>query len=68
MIELGYPRSTCFFWAGLSGPPGIPANIVKILENAAKAVDAIPESFEKLDKTGLETVLPAADDYRKFGC
>ena len=66
MIEAGYPSVNMFFWAGLSGPPGIPANIVKILENAAKQVDAIPEVVEKLDKTGLEPFYLPADDYRKF--
>ena len=66
MIELGYPSVNMFFWAGLSGPPGIPATIIKILENAAKQVDAVPEVVEKLDKTGLEPFYLPADDYRKF--
>jgi tripartite-type tricarboxylate transporter receptor subunit TctC len=66
MIELGYPSVNMFFWAGLSGPPGIPANIAKILENAAKQVDAVPDVVEKLDKTGLEPFYLSGDAYRKF--
>ena len=48
------------------GPPGMPANIVKILENAAKQVDAVPDVVEKLDKTGLEPFYLSGDAYRKF--
>ena len=66
MIELGYPSVNMFFWAGLSGPPGMLANIVKILENAAKQVDAVPDVVEKLDKTGLEPFYLSGDAYRKF--
>lgn len=56
MTELGYPSVNMFFWAGLSGPPGIPANIVKILENAAKQVDAVPDVVEKLVRKILQSV------------
>ncbi len=66
MIEVAYPSVNMFFWAGLSGPPGIPANTVKILENAAKQVDAVPDVVEKLDKTGLEPFYLSGDAYRKF--
>lgn len=56
MIELGYPSVNMFFWAGLSGPPGIPANIVKILENAARQVDAAPDVVEKRVRKILQSV------------
>lgn len=55
-----------FFWAGLSGASGIPPHIIKILENAAKQVDAVPDVIEKLDKTGLEPFYLPGDAYKKF--
>ena len=66
MIELGFPSVNIVFWSGLGGPPGLPANIVKILDDAVKEAASDPEIISKLDKTGIEPWYQPGDAYRKF--
>jgi tripartite-type tricarboxylate transporter receptor subunit TctC len=37
MAEAGFPTVDTYFWVGLGGAPGLPANIVKILDNAVRS-------------------------------
>jgi tripartite-type tricarboxylate transporter receptor subunit TctC len=64
--EAGFPSVDMVFWVGLSGPPGLPANIVKILDNAVKESLSDPEVIAKLDKLGIEPFYQSGDKYRKF--
>jgi len=66
MIELGYPSVNGLFWASLAGPPGLPANIVKIVEQAVKEALTDPEVIEKLDKVGIEPAFQPSDVYKRF--
>jgi tripartite-type tricarboxylate transporter receptor subunit TctC len=65
MAEEGFPSVNYRLWTGLSGPPGIPRNIVKILENAVREAVNDPDYIAKLDKIGqVPTYLPG-DQFRK---
>jgi tripartite-type tricarboxylate transporter receptor subunit TctC len=70
MAEAGFPTVDTYFWVGLGGAPGLPANIVKTLDNAVR--DAIREAEQDpavvaaFDKLGLSTGYLSGDDYKKF--
>jgi tripartite-type tricarboxylate transporter receptor subunit TctC len=66
MAEAGFPSVDMVFWVGLGGPPGLPANIVKTLDNAVKQSFNDPEVVAKLDKAGIEPFYQPGDKYRKF--
>ncbi len=66
MIELGYPSVDGLFWASLAGPPGLPANVVKILEQTVKEALTDPEVIAKLDKVGIEPAFQPSEVYKKF--
>ena len=66
MTELGFPSVNIVFWSGLGGPPGLPENIVKILDDTIKEAVRDPEVISKLDKTGIEPWYLPGDPYRKF--
>ncbi|MEI7673360.1 MAG: tripartite tricarboxylate transporter substrate binding protein [Deltaproteobacteria bacterium] len=66
MAELGYPTVNMLFWASLGGPPGLPANIVKILEQTVKEALMDPDVIAKLDKIGIEPAYQPGDVYKKF--
>jgi tripartite-type tricarboxylate transporter receptor subunit TctC len=65
-IEAGYPSIDMVYWAGFGGPPGLPANIVKTVDNAAKEALADPDVIAKLDKLGIEPFYLSGDAYKKF--
>ncbi len=70
MAEAGFPTVDTYFWVGLGGAPGLPANIVKTLDNAVR--DAIKEAEQDpavvaaFDKLGLSTGYLSGDAYKKF--
>jgi tripartite-type tricarboxylate transporter receptor subunit TctC len=66
MAELGFPSVNMVFWVGLSGPPGLPANIVKTVDNAVREALSDPDVIAKLDKAGIEPFYKPEDKYRKF--
>jgi tripartite-type tricarboxylate transporter receptor subunit TctC len=66
MAEAGFPSVDMVFWVGLSGPPGLPANIVKALDDAVRESLSDPEIIAKLDKVGIEPFYQPGDKYRKF--
>jgi len=65
-IEAGYPSVDMVYWAGFGGPPGLPANVAKIVDNAAKEALADPDVIAKLDKLGIEPFYLSGDAYKKF--
>ncbi len=66
MRELGFPSVDLVYWASLGGPPGLPANVIKILDNASKETLNDPEVKGKLDKIGISTWYLAGEAHRKF--
>jgi len=64
--EAGFPSVDMVYWAGFGGPPGLPANIAKIVDNAAKEALTDPDVVDKLDKLGMEPFYLSGDAYRKF--
>ena len=66
MAEAGFPSVDMVFWVGLGGPPGLPANIVKILDNAVRETFNDPDVVAKLDKAGIEPFYQPGDQYKKF--
>ena len=64
--EVGFPSVDMVFWVGLSGPPGLPGNIVKILDNVVRESLSDPEVIAKLDKLGIAPFYQSGDRYRKF--
>jgi tripartite-type tricarboxylate transporter receptor subunit TctC len=66
MTEAGFPSVDMVFWVGLSSSPGLPANIVKILDNAVRESLNDPDVIAKLDKIGIEPFYQSGDKYRKF--
>ena len=64
--EAGYPSIDMVYWAGFGGPPGLPANIAKIIDNAVKEAVTDPDVIAKLDKIGIEPFYLTGDAYRKF--
>ncbi len=64
--EAGYPSVDMVYWAGFGGPPGLPANIVKTVDNAVKEALSDPDVIDKLDKLGIEPFYLPGDAYRKF--
>ncbi len=70
MAEAGFPTVDTYFWVGLGGAPGLPANIVKTLDNAMKLAireaDEDPAVVAAFDKLGLSTGYLSGDEYKKF--
>jgi tripartite-type tricarboxylate transporter receptor subunit TctC len=70
MAEAGFPTVDTYFWVGLGGAPGLPANIVKTLDNAVKeaikGADQDPAVIAAFEKLGLSTGYLSGDEYKKF--
>ena len=66
MAEAGFPSVNSVLWLGLSGPPGLPANIVKILQNAIRESLSAPDFIAKLDQMGFIPFYGSGDEYWKF--
>ncbi|MGZ5802795.1 MAG: Bug family tripartite tricarboxylate transporter substrate binding protein [Xanthobacteraceae bacterium] len=61
MTEIGQPSVFLDVWFGLSGPAGMPADVVKTIHLAVEKVLHTPETVNKLAEIGLyaETSTPA---------
>lgn len=66
MAEAGYLSVDMVFWVGLGGPPGMPAPIVKILDNVVKESLGDPEVIAKLDTLGITPFYQPGESYKKF--
>jgi tripartite-type tricarboxylate transporter receptor subunit TctC len=66
MAEVGFPSVDTVFWVGLSGPPGLPANVIKTLDNAIRESLGNDDFLAKLDKLGLTPAYQPGDTFRKF--
>lgn len=53
--ELGFPQLVATVWFSLSGPAGIPADIVERLNSEVRRILQLPEVRERLRPDGIET-------------
>ena len=66
MAEAGVAGYDSTAWQGLAGPAGLPADIVKRLNDAFNTVMAIPAVREKLAGGGLEVVGGSPEQFARF--
>jgi tripartite-type tricarboxylate transporter receptor subunit TctC len=66
LADVGFPTVDNEYWAGLSGPVGLPANIVTTLDKAVKEALNDPDIIAKYDKLGMVTAYLPGDAYKKF--
>jgi tripartite-type tricarboxylate transporter receptor subunit TctC len=64
--EQGYPDLVATTWFGLSGPAGVPKEIVQKLNAAAVKVMALPEVRKRLERDAIETRPMTADEFTAF--
>jgi tripartite-type tricarboxylate transporter receptor subunit TctC len=64
--ESGYPDLVATTWFGLSGPAGVPKDIVQKLNEAAVKVMALPEVRKRLERDAIETRAMTADEFTTF--
>jgi tripartite-type tricarboxylate transporter receptor subunit TctC len=64
--ELGYPDLVATTWFGLSGPAGVPRDIVQKLNQAAVKVMALPEVRKRLERDAIETRAMTSDEFTAF--
>ena len=64
--ELGYPKVIYSSTRGIAGPKGIPAPIVKKLQDVLKAAMNEPDHMDKMDKAGLAVKIMIGDEYEKY--
>ncbi len=64
--ELGFPSVDLVFWVGLSGPPGLPASIIKTLTDAVNSAVASPELSAQFDTIGFVPGFQPPEEYKKF--
>ena len=62
--ELGYELAAGVTHQGLSGPPGLPEEISKILSDALAKVTKNPEYIDKLDKMGFTVIYMSGPEFR----
>lgn len=51
-IELGYPKISCVYWIGMSGPPNMPAYVVETWQKAFKELMKDKEYLDDMNKVG----------------
>jgi tripartite-type tricarboxylate transporter receptor subunit TctC len=64
--ELGYPDLVATTWFGLSGPAGVPADIVRKLNDAVIKVLALPEVRKRLDRDAIESRAMTPEEFTAF--
>jgi tripartite-type tricarboxylate transporter receptor subunit TctC len=66
IAESGVPGFDATAWQGLVGPPGMPPDVVKRLNEAFNKVMALPAVREKLVGGGLEPVGGTPEQFGRF--
>jgi tripartite-type tricarboxylate transporter receptor subunit TctC len=64
--ELGYDDLVATTWFGLSGPAGLPADMVQKLNRAVIQVLEMPVVKERLDRDAIETKPMSPDEFTAF--
>ncbi|MEP6941436.1 MAG: tripartite tricarboxylate transporter substrate binding protein [Betaproteobacteria bacterium] len=66
IAEAGVAGFEATAWQGLMGPPGLPADVVRRLNDAFNGVMAMPAVREKLVGGGLDPIGGSPDDFARF--
>jgi tripartite-type tricarboxylate transporter receptor subunit TctC len=66
MAEAGYPTVLGGLWFGLSGPTGLPKDVVDRLSAELAKINTDPTFLDKLQSLGIITTPLGNDDYVKF--
>lgn len=64
MAEIGYPSVEILFWFSVSGPPNVPAHVVKAWDEAMTAISTDPKFLETLKNIGMVPYVHPADRVR----
>ena len=64
--ELGYPELSTTTWFSLSGPAGLPADIVQKVNREIANVMAKPEMQQRMRQEGMVTEALSPDDFKKL--
>src|SRR5215210_2802944 len=64
--ELGYPNLVATIWFGLSGPAGLPADIVQKINKATIETLQLPAVRERLERDAIETKFMTPEEYTAF--
>jgi tripartite-type tricarboxylate transporter receptor subunit TctC len=64
--ELGYPDLVATTWFGLSGPAGVPNEIVQKLNRAVVKVMELPEVRKRLERDAIETRAMTSEEFTRF--
>jgi tripartite-type tricarboxylate transporter receptor subunit TctC len=64
--ELGYPELVATTWFGLSGPAGVPNEIVQKLNRAVVKVMELPEVRKRLERDAIETRAMTSQEFTAF--
>jgi tripartite-type tricarboxylate transporter receptor subunit TctC len=68
--EVGLPTVDIYFWVGLSGAPGLPADVIKTMDNAVKdavkEADQDPAVVAMFDKLGITAFYMPGEEYKRF--
>lgn len=60
--EAGFPDIEVLYWIGISGPPGLPANVVKAWDDALREILPAQATRDGLLKVGLLPLYRSAND------
>lgn len=61
-VEAGFPSIEVLYWIGVSGPPKLPAHIVKVWDDALRELSSSKEYREGMLKVGLLPLYKNAKD------
>jgi tripartite-type tricarboxylate transporter receptor subunit TctC len=64
--ELGFPQLVATVWFGLSGPAGMPAEIVNRVNSEVRRIVQLPEVRERFRSEGIEPAPPDAKGFTAF--
>jgi tripartite-type tricarboxylate transporter receptor subunit TctC len=64
--ELGYPNLVATIWFGLSGPAGLPGDIVQKINKATIETLQLPAVRERLQRDAIETKFMSPEEYTDF--
>jgi tripartite-type tricarboxylate transporter receptor subunit TctC len=64
--ELGFPKIISSSSRGMFGPAGIPAPILKKIQNVFSEAMKDPEHMDKMDKSGLAVKPLVGEEYKKY--
>ena len=65
-VEEGYPTVISSSTRGIAGPKGMPADVVKKLQDVLKAAMNEPDHMDKMDKAGLAVKIMVGKEYEDY--